>query len=99
MDLGNVAGGRDRSIWYKDAVSCQAYIFLVLDERNVSVDRLCSDTEWGQLRYWEKNLFQCHLAHYDSHTKWPASKRTVRSDRWESNGLSLDTNLGSNCTV
>jgi len=89
----------DRTIWYNDAVSCQAYVLSVLDERNVSVDRLYTDPDRGQLKYWEKNILQCHFANCDSHTKWLASKRTVRGDRWESNGLSLDTNLAKKCTL
>ena len=40
--------GGDRSVWRNDAVSCQAHVLLVLDERNVSVELLCNDTDWGK---------------------------------------------------
>ena len=34
----------------------------------MNMEGWCNDTDRGELKYWERNLSQCHFVHDKSHT-------------------------------
>jgi len=46
----------------------------------MSMEHSWNDNEKGKLKYINKNLFQCHFVHHQSHTDWPRPPWYMKSE-------------------
>jgi len=38
------------------------------------MDQVWNDSNWAKLKYWKKNMSQCHFFHHKFNIDWPGIK-------------------------